>query len=136
MKARPLVSTPEADDDARRIDEWWIAHRGAAPNLFLDELANALALLGAEPGIGKRVPHRAIPGLHRYLLRATYYHLYFVYTDELVVIVGIWGATRGTPPRFAGRAASIRQALSTFTVSTTPGYMNRNDQVVVRGTEL
>jgi len=33
--------------------------------------------------------------------------------DELVVIVGIWGATRRTTPRFAERAASATGALST-----------------------
>lgn len=136
MKARSIVTTPEADDDASRIDEWWLGHRDAAPNRFLDELANALALLGMEPGIGKRVPHRTIPGLHRYLLRATRHHLYFVYTDELVVIVGIWGATRGSTPRFAERTASTQHALSTFALSTNPGYVNRNDQVVVRRTDL
>lgn len=79
-------------------------------NLFLDELADALALLGLEAGVGVRYAHRTIPGLHRYLLRSTRYHLYFVYSDELVV-VGLWGATRRTTPRFANRAASTKRAL-------------------------
>ena len=111
MKQRRVVTTPEADEDARRIDQWWIRIRGAAPNLVLEELADALALLGMEAGVGVRFPHRAIPGLRRYLLRSTRYHLYFVHNDELVVIVGLWGATRRTTPRFADRAASTRSAL-------------------------
>jgi len=65
-----------------------------------------------EAGVGVRYTHRAIPGLRRYLLRSTRYHLYFVYTDELVVIVGICGATRRTTPRFAVRAASTKNALA------------------------
>jgi plasmid stabilization system protein ParE len=113
-----------------------VAHHDAAPNLFLEELAAALELLGTEPGIGIRVAHRAIPGLRRYLLRATRYHLYFVYTADLVVIVSIWGATRGTTPRFAERAASTQHALSTLERSMQPGYVNRNDQVVVCRTDL
>jgi hypothetical protein len=28
MKHRRVVTTPEADADAERIDEWWIQHRG------------------------------------------------------------------------------------------------------------
>jgi hypothetical protein len=43
MKHRRVVTTPEADADAQRIDEWWIQHRGAAPNLFVEELADAIA---------------------------------------------------------------------------------------------
>jgi hypothetical protein len=136
MKDRLVVTTPEADDDAHQIDESWVARHEAAPNLFLEELAAAIALLGMEPGIGIRFAHPVIPRLHRYLLRATRYHLYFVYTDDIVVIVGIWGATRGTVPRFAERAASTQHALSTIESSTASGYVNRNDQVVVRRTDL
>ncbi|MBC7978726.1 MAG: hypothetical protein H7138_27385 [Myxococcales bacterium] len=84
MKDRRVVTTPEADEDARHIHRWWIQRRRAAPNLFLEELADALALLGMEPGVGVRFAHRAIPGLRRYLLRSTRYHLYFVHSDELV----------------------------------------------------
>ena len=113
MKQRRVVTTPEADEDAKRIDRWWMRNRSAAQNLFVEELADALALLGMEAGVGMRYAHRAIPGLRRYLLRSTRYHLYFVYSDELVVIVGIWGATRRTTPRFAERAASATGALST-----------------------
>ena len=54
MKQRDVVTTPEANEDARLIDEWWTTHRDAAPNLFLEELADALALLGMEPGVGAR----------------------------------------------------------------------------------
>jgi plasmid stabilization system protein ParE len=113
MKPRRVVATPEADTDAQRVDEWWSQHRGAAPNLFVEELADAIALLGMEAGVGVRFPHSAIPGLRRYLLRSTRYHLYFVYTDDLVVIIAIWGATRGTTPAFGDRAAITRRVLAT-----------------------
>ncbi len=107
-----------------------------APDRFLKELADALALLAAEPGVGVRVPHQVIPELHRYLLRVTRYHLYFVYSDDLVIVVGLWGAVRGNIPRFAERAASLEQARASFESSTQPGYVNRNGQVVVRRTDL
>jgi plasmid stabilization system protein ParE len=135
MKPRLIVTTPEADDDASQIDGWWVEHRSSSQNLFLEELAHALALLEVEPGVGVRVARRGIPGLRRYLLRATRYHLYFVYDDDVVVIVGVWGATRGTAPRLAGRAASVQHARSILERSTSPGYVNRNHQVVIRRTE-
>lgn len=95
-----MITAPEADEDARRIDEWWVQHRGAAPNLFMEELADAISLIGMEAGVGVRYVHREIPGLRRYLLRSTRFHLYFIYSDELVVLIGIWGAMRRTTPRF------------------------------------
>ncbi len=137
MRYRRVITTPEADADAQRIDEWWIQHRGAASNLFVEELADAIALLELEAGVGVRFAHSAIPGLRRYLLRSTRYHVYFVHTDDLVIIVAIWGATRGTTPRFIDRAASTNRALATSEASTTtPGFVNRNGQEVVRATGL
>jgi hypothetical protein len=38
MKQRRVVTTPEADEDATRIDQWWVQNRGAAPNLFVEVL--------------------------------------------------------------------------------------------------
>jgi plasmid stabilization system protein ParE len=135
MKPRSIVTTPEADEDARRIDEWWVAHRDAS-NLFLEELAHALALLAAEPGIGIHVAQRDVPGLRRYLLRSTHYHLYFVYSDDVVIVVGLWGATRGASPPLADRVESLRRTRASFELSTAPGHVNRNDQEVIRRTEL
>ena len=137
MKKRRVVTTPEADEDAKAIDLWWAKNRSAAPNLFVEELADAIGLLGVEAGVGVRHAHRAIGGLHRYLLRSSRYHLYFVYNDDVVVIVAISGATRGTTPRFAKRAAGAASGLATPERPTTvPGYVNRNDQTVVRATGL
>jgi hypothetical protein len=61
MKHRRVVTTPEADADPQRIDEWWIQHRGAAPNLFVEELADAIALLGMEAGVGVRFSRGTTP---------------------------------------------------------------------------
>jgi plasmid stabilization system protein ParE len=121
MTQRHVVTTPEADEDATRIDQWWMENRTAAPNLFFEELSAALALLGMEAGVGVRHASRAIPGLRRYLLRSTRYHLYFVYSDDVVVIVGIWGAARRTTPRFTDRAASTAAALAAAGRATTSG---------------
>lgn len=85
--------------------------------------------------MGIRYASRAIPGLHRMLLRASRYHVYYTYNDDMVAIVGIWGAVRGTTPRFRKRASSTRAALATPEHPTTVvGYVNRNRQEVVRAT--
>jgi hypothetical protein len=137
MKQRGVVTTPEADADAHQIDEWWTQNRGAAPNLFVEELADALSLLEMEAGVGVRCVHREIPGLRRYLLRSTRYHVYFVYSDDLVVVIGIWGAMQRTTPRFADSIASTQEAFAAASESTTAiGFVNRNRQEVVRATGL
>jgi hypothetical protein len=79
--------------------------------------------------LGVKYAHRAISGLRRYLLRATRYHLYFVYNDEVVDIISIWGATRQGTPRFAHRASSTQAALA---AAPAPGFVNRYEQEVVR----
>lgn len=77
MKKRRVVTTPEADEDAKAIDLWWVKNRSAAPNLFVEELADTVGLLGAEAGVGVRHAHPAIVGLPRYLLRSSRYHVYW-----------------------------------------------------------
>lgn len=61
MKRRRVVTTPDADDDAERIDKWWTQNRSAAPNLFVEELADAFALLAIEAGVGVRCANRVFP---------------------------------------------------------------------------
>jgi hypothetical protein len=34
--AIPVVTSPEADEDIRRIDGWWTENRPAAPDLFVN----------------------------------------------------------------------------------------------------
>ena len=34
----PLKTTPEADAQIRKIDDWWRENRPSAPNLFMEEL--------------------------------------------------------------------------------------------------
>jgi len=38
----PVTTTPEADAQIRKIDDWWRENRRASPNLFFDELSGAL----------------------------------------------------------------------------------------------
>lgn len=57
---RQVVLTPEAQDDPRRIDDWWRANRPAATGLFTEELSAALAMLEATPEIERPYRHRVV----------------------------------------------------------------------------
>jgi plasmid stabilization system protein ParE len=99
MKVR-LRTTVTADETAEQIDGWWQSNRPAAPDLFLQELADALALLVEAPGIGAPYAHRTIAGARRLYLARTRHHLYYVHdasADE-VVILAVCSALRGAAP--------------------------------------
>jgi plasmid stabilization system protein ParE len=95
----PVVTSPEADEDIRLVDGWWREHRPAAPDLFVNELAEAFAILGETPEIGHRYPRPGIPSLRRLLLRATRYHVYYVFDGKIAAVLSVWSAVRGRGPR-------------------------------------
>jgi plasmid stabilization system protein ParE len=94
-----IVTSPQADDDIRTIDEWWRANRPAAPALFAEELTEAMVLLAASPEMGRRYRHPRIPELRRIILRASRYHVYYVLADDLVTVLAVWSAVRGRGPK-------------------------------------
>jgi len=100
---RQVVLTPEAQGDARRIDDWWRANRPAARGLFTEELSAALAMLEATPEIGRPYRHRIVSTLRRVLLRATRYHVYYVVAGNAVRVLAVWSAIRGRQPRLPRR---------------------------------
>ena len=99
MKAS-VRTQPEADEQARAIEDWWRVNRPAAPNLFTHELAAAFALLSGAPLAGRRYSARSIPGLRRVMLPSSRYHVYYVYDGEHgeVNVLAIWSAVRGKGP--------------------------------------
>ena len=62
----PVRTTPRADTEIRHIDVWWAEHRPAAPDLFLDELADAFALLRVAPDLGQPYPSSRVLGSGAY----------------------------------------------------------------------
>jgi plasmid stabilization system protein ParE len=73
-------------------------YRPAAPHLFAEEFAGAIAVLEAASEVGRTYRHAAVPGLRRFLLRATRYHVYYVVTGDAAEILAIWSAVRGGRP--------------------------------------
>ena len=90
-----------AQGQAVRIGRWWEEHRGAAPDLFVDELEATFRLLCSERGAGVRWPTSRRPTLRRILMPRTNNHVYFVVDEarDTVRVLAIWGAPRGTTPK-------------------------------------
>lgn len=87
----------EARAQVERIDAWWRKNRQAAPDLFTDELEQALLALAETPALGVRYPPK--PNVRRLLLKRSHYHLYLALEPTRVYVVALWNAYRGRGPR-------------------------------------
>ena len=95
---KPVLLTPHARLQALDIELWWVQHRDKAPFLFTDELEAAFELLSVAPKAGKVWPHATEPGVRRYMLKTTQYHLYYREEEDHVRVLAIWGGPRGHGP--------------------------------------
>jgi plasmid stabilization system protein ParE len=96
--SRAIVITPVAEAQIRAIDKWWRTNRSASPDLFAEELGQAIATIELAPGAGRRHVHPELKGVRRVPLRTTRNHVYYVATDETVVILAVWGSIKGAGP--------------------------------------
>jgi plasmid stabilization system protein ParE len=80
--------------------QWWVEHRPAAPNLFIDELERTFRLLAETPGAGVSWPTPRRPRLRRVLMPQTGNHVYFQVDEasRTVHVLAVWGAPRGRRP--------------------------------------
>jgi plasmid stabilization system protein ParE len=95
---RPVIVMPQAEAHIRRIDAWWRVNRTASPELFQQELADALSTLELVPEAGTRYSHSKVRGVRRIHLRATRHHIYYVVGKEAVAVLAVWGAIKGAGP--------------------------------------
>ncbi len=97
-----VVTLPRADALATALDDWWRAHRSAAPNLFLDECRDALARLAETPEAGPLVAWGSARARRRrvLLLHRSGHHVYYRYfpRKKLVAVEAVWPAVRGRRP--------------------------------------
>ncbi len=91
-----------AEDEAERIARWWRDNRPAAPDLFLTELDETMELVTTAPEIGELFGSLEQLAVHRVLLERTRFYAYYV-IEEDVVVIAIWSALRGRPPRLSRR---------------------------------
>ena len=96
---KPVSVTPEAEAQVRASDAWWRAERPMAPDMFLNELAEAFEMIRHFAGAGQRVPRGNVAGVRRVLLRASRFHVYYVEGAEVVDVLAVWSAVRGRGPQ-------------------------------------
>lgn len=93
-----VLLVPEAREQVETIDDWWRENRPASPDLFLEELSSALDLLATAPNLGRRYPHTTVKGVRRVLMRSSHYHVYYVASAEMVMVLSVWSGQRGVGP--------------------------------------
>jgi plasmid stabilization system protein ParE len=93
-----VVFTSEASKHVAVIDDWWRKHRPAAPDLFTQELSQAVDLLCTLPGAGRIYARSRDLEIRRVLLRSTRHHLYYTVEGQHLQILAVWSAIRGTGP--------------------------------------
>jgi plasmid stabilization system protein ParE len=90
--------TPDAVAQIDTVDRWWCDNRPAAPDLFADELAHALALIASLPFAGRPLRRPRMKGVRMLLLRATRYHVFYVVDANEIQVLSVWSAVRRSRP--------------------------------------
>jgi plasmid stabilization system protein ParE len=92
----------ELTDDAREqvcaASAWWSENRRAAPTLFEDELAEAVAFLESGPLLARVFDEVQGKLVRKARLPRTRYSLYFTVQDDLVTVHALWHGSRGSRP--------------------------------------
>lgn len=91
--------TKRAATEVERADAWWRENRPAVPLAIRDDLASALGLLIAQPGLGRLVTNTKLAGTRRIQLDRVQYHVYFRVAGEELVVLAFWHARRGDVPK-------------------------------------
>ena len=92
--------SPRALLQLKAAEEWWQENRSMAPDLFLNEVDNALLRLAEHPCIGSPYPRPLHPNIRRVILKRTGYHIYYEYDEssDRIWIMDVWSAFRGEDP--------------------------------------
>jgi hypothetical protein len=69
------------------------------PDVFTEELDQALKIIAVLPGAGAPYPQSPIAGVRRVYLRKVSAHLYYTFDDARVIVRALWGARRERGPR-------------------------------------
>lgn len=101
MKPLRVVIAGRARIAIKRVGSWWKANRGAAPELFGEELAYTFELISTAPRAGEEWASQRVAGVRRWLLPKTLYHVYYTVDEDqnVVVVRMLWHAGRGRAPK-------------------------------------
>ena len=93
-----LRVVPVAERQVRDAAKWWLDNRPAAPALFHTELAAAFDLIASQPDIAPLATDSGVPHVRRFYLSRIRYYLYYRHRGNLVEILALWHARRGSSP--------------------------------------
>lgn len=98
--SRTIRIAPQAAEQIRVAQDWWLANRPKAPDAFAEEIERGFRFVSALPNAGEPVTHSRLAGLRRLLLGRIRYDLYYVTSpdQESVDVVALWHTARGTRP--------------------------------------
>jgi plasmid stabilization system protein ParE len=89
-----------AEREMERIARWWRKH-ASSPDVFLDELEQMTEHIETTSLLGVVYDAKARRTVHRRLMKKSACHVYLVRkSEDLVVVVSIWGARRRRGPKF------------------------------------
>ena len=98
MKQRHVSFTFTAKQHVAQEKAWWLANRDY-PEVFVDEIEQALKVIAVLPGAGTLYARSPIPGVRRVYLRRVALHLYYTFNDDIVLVRALWGARRERGPQ-------------------------------------
>jgi hypothetical protein len=98
LKQRHVSITLTAQQHVEQERAWWLANRDH-PEIFSDELEQAVKIVAMLPGAGGVYSRSPVPGVRRVYLRRIALHLYHTFDDKAVVIRALWGARRERGPQ-------------------------------------
>ena len=98
MKQRHVSFTLTAQQHVAHEKAWWLANR-SRPEVFAEELEQALKIVALIPGAGTVYDLSPVPGVRRVYLRRVALHLYYTLDHDVVIIRALWGARRERGPQ-------------------------------------
>ena len=98
MKRRIRFS-PRAWREIERGSAWWRRHREKAPDAFDVDTNAAIDLIRSEPHIGTPIRAKRL-GVRALWIERIGYSLYYVeISEEVIEILALWHASRGSSPK-------------------------------------
>jgi len=96
---RHVRFSPRAWREIERGAAWWRRNRDKAPDAFDADTNAAIDLIRSEPHIGTPIRARRVGVRAVWIERIGYYMYYVEISDEVVEILALWHASRGSRPK-------------------------------------
>ena len=97
MKERHVRFTLTAKRHVAREETWWLENR-EYPEVFAEELEQALKIVALLPGAGTVYTASPVANVRRVYLRRVSLHLYYTFDNDIILVRALCGARRERGP--------------------------------------